>query len=157
MDEYDANPELPVRIDVNPYIAERELILRQLLYLRQDLSELKQIFISSKGLDDLYKNDVKSNAYFLPESPDIDKIKDQVKSIDDAKAFALQDDSVGQVTMDDIEHEVIDRTLRKVKGNRRKAAEILNISENILKKNCNELSIEFLIELIKRSNSLQQI
>ena len=38
-----------------------------------------------------------------------------------------------------------------------KRLKILNISENILKRNCNELSFEFLLEIIKRSNSFQQI
>ena len=44
--------------------------------------------------------------------------------------------------------------LNKLDKNRLK---ILNVSENILKMKCNELTFEFLIELIKRSNSLQQI
>ena len=43
----------------------------------------------------------------------------------EAKVFALQDDSVGQVSMNDLEHEIIERTLKKVNGNRRKASEIL--------------------------------
>jgi len=141
MDEYSSNPELPVKIDMDSDKAERELILRQLLYLRQDLSELKQIFISSKGLDGLYKNDVKSNAYFLPESPNIDEIKNQVKNIDDAKAFALQDDSVGEVSIQDIENEIIERTLIKMKGNRRKTAEALNISERTLYRKIKEYGI----------------
>ena len=34
---------------------------------------------------------------------------------------------------------------------------ILNIAEIMFKKNCNELSLEFLLEFSKRSNSFQQI
>tara|TARA_B100000700_G_C15017929_1_gene844279 strand:+ start:938 stop:1219 length:282 start_codon:yes stop_codon:yes gene_type:complete len=44
--------------------------------------------------------------------------------------------------------------LNKLNQNRLK---ILNISENILKRNCSELSNQFLMEITKRSNSLQQI
>ena len=44
--------------------------------------------------------------------------------------------------------------LNKLSKNRLK---ILNISENLFNKNCNELSFEFLFEITKRSNSLQQI
>jgi len=44
--------------------------------------------------------------------------------------------------------------LNKLNKNRLK---ILNISENMFKLNCNELSIQFLLEITKRSNSLQQI
>ena len=39
----------------------------------------------------------------------------------------------------------------------KKRLKILKISENMFKKNCNELSFEFLFEITKRSNSLQQI
>ena len=51
---------LPAKIDIDSDKAERELILRQLLYLRQDVSELKQMLVAPKDLEDLYENDVKS-------------------------------------------------------------------------------------------------
>ncbi len=44
--------------------------------------------------------------------------------------------------------------LNKLNKNRLK---ILNISENMFQRNCKELSFEFLLEITKRSNSLQQI
>ena len=44
--------------------------------------------------------------------------------------------------------------LNRLNKNRLK---ILDISENMFKRNCNELSFEFLFEITKRSNSLQQI
>ena len=44
--------------------------------------------------------------------------------------------------------------LNKLNQNRLK---ILNISENMLKSNSKGLSFEFLLEITKRSNSLQQI
>ena len=142
MDEYSSNTDLPVKIDLDTDKAERELILRQLLYLRQEMNSLKEIILSSKGLDDLYENDVKSNTYFLPKSTNVEKIKDRVKNIDDAKAFALQDDSVGEVSMQDIEQEIIERTLIKMDGNRRKAAKALNISERTLYRKIKEYGLE---------------
>tara|TARA_Y100001968_G_scaffold170078_1_gene155673 strand:+ start:98 stop:379 length:282 start_codon:yes stop_codon:yes gene_type:complete len=44
--------------------------------------------------------------------------------------------------------------LNKLNKNRLK---ILKISENMFKRNCNELSFELLFEITKRSKSLQQI
>ena len=44
--------------------------------------------------------------------------------------------------------------LNKLNQNRLK---ILNISENMFRKNYNELSFEFLLEITKRSNTFQQI
>ena len=142
INEYSARPDLPVKIDMPPDKIEREMILKQLLYLRQDVNEIKQLFLSSKGLDKVYKNDVKSDTYFLPKDTNLKNIENQISDIGDAKAFALQDDSVGQVSMEDIEHEVIERTLLKVKGNRRKAADILNISERTLYRKIKEYGIE---------------
>ncbi|MBW3041810.1 pilus assembly protein [Prochlorococcus marinus] len=46
------------------------------------------------------------------------------------------------------------KELNKLNINRLK---ILNIAENMFKRNCNELSIEFLLEVTKRSNSFQEI
>jgi len=44
--------------------------------------------------------------------------------------------------------------LNKLNKNRLK---ILSISEKLFKRNCNDLSIEFLLEVTKRANSFQQI
>ena len=44
--------------------------------------------------------------------------------------------------------------LEKLNKNRLK---ILNISQNMFKKNSNDLSFEFLLEITKRSNLIQQI
>ena len=44
--------------------------------------------------------------------------------------------------------------LNKLNKNRLK---ILNVAESMLKKDCNQLSFEFLLEITKRSNSYQQI
>ena len=142
IDEYDSNRDLPVKIDMDSDKIERELILKQLLYLRQDVNDVKQLFLKSKGLEDIYQNDVKSNTYFLPKESNLDKVKEQIQNVDDAKAFALQDDSVGEVTMQDLEHEIIERTLKKVSGNRRKAAKALDISERTLYRKIKEYSIE---------------
>ncbi len=142
VEEYRSNTDLPAKIDMDLDKAERELILRQLLYLRQDVNELKQMIVAPKDLEELYKNDVKSSTYFLPKESNIKPVKKNVGSIDDAKAFALQDESVGEISMQDIEHEIIERTLKKMNGNRRKAAKALNISERTLYRKIKEYGIE---------------
>ena len=142
VEEYHSNTDLPVKIDMESDKAERELILRQLLYLRQDVNELKQMIVAPKDLEELYKNDVKSSTYFLPKDSNIKPVKKNVNSIDYAKAFALQDESVGEISMQDIEHEIIERTLKKMSGNRRKAAKALNISERTLYRKIKEYGIE---------------
>ncbi len=48
----------------------------------------------------------------------------------------------------------LNQELDKLKKNR---LEILNIAESMLKTNSKDLSLEFLLEITKRSNSFQQI
>ena len=46
LDSYQSNPNLPVPVNNESDTIERELILKQLLFLRQDINELKQLFLS---------------------------------------------------------------------------------------------------------------
>ena len=56
------------------------------------------------------------------------------------------------------QNKILSRRLRlELNKLNKKRLKILKISENMFKKNCNELSFEFLFEITKRSNSLQQI
>ena len=48
------NNNLPISLDGDADKLERELILKQLLYLRQDVNELKQILTANKTISCLY-------------------------------------------------------------------------------------------------------
>ncbi len=64
--EFSDNPALPVVVNQHPDQAERELILRQLLFLRQDIEELKlilkdsdfSILNSSKNINENFANKI---------------------------------------------------------------------------------------------------
>ena len=127
------NDSLPVPLDGDSDQLERELILKQLLYLRQDVNELKQIITSGKSLT---SNDKPANpALFLPTSNDennneLNKV--QFSSVEDASISGLKDEAVGEMTMDELEKEAIEKYLKKFKNNRKKTAKALNISERTL-------------------------
>ena len=111
---------------------ERELILKQLLFLRQDINEIKQYLLSNSR--DVTMGETNS-ALFLPtknsESVFL-KNNDDVNLMKDAQLKAIKDDAVGEITMSEIEREVIERCLKQFKGNRRKTANALDISERTL-------------------------
>ena len=48
LDEYQSNPNLPVFVDADSDKVERELILKQLLFLRQDVNEVKQMIMGGR-------------------------------------------------------------------------------------------------------------
>ena len=120
---------------------ERELILKQLLFLRQDMNEIKQYLLSQSS-------DIKINetnpALFLPnknnETAFINS-KDDISIMKDAQLKAIKDDAVGEITMSEIEREVIERCLKQFKGNRRKTANALDISERTLYRKLKEYEI----------------
>ena len=118
---------------------ERELILKQLLFLRQDINEIKQYLLSSSSESEIIKT---NPALFLP----IDKNKSKTVSvgndIKDAQLRAIKDDIVGEITMSEIEREVIERYLKQFKGNRRKTAKALDISERTLYRKIKEYDLQ---------------
>ena len=136
IDIVDENKNLPIHLDNDTDKLERELILKQLLYLRQDVNELKHILTNEdRGQVDL---DPANPALFLP-SKKVQTSSD--RSINDAGVSGLKDDSIGDMTMEEYEREIIDKYLKKFKNNRRKTAQALRISERTLYRKLKEYEI----------------
>ena len=130
------NGSLPVPVNKDSDTIERELILKQLLFLRQDVNELKQLFAAKTG-DGLKNVQPTNNSLFvLPE-----KNKDSMEPLDDGLFKGIKDDVIGEITMNELEKEIIERTLKNFKGNRRKTAKILDISERTLYRKLKEYEI----------------
>ncbi len=139
----DLNMNLPVFIDGESDKIERELILKQLLYLRQDVNEIKQLLLREKT--PVPTNIQPANtALYLPPSDKavVRSIENgEVADIEDGKLKAVRDEAVGEVTITDLEHEMIERTLEKFNHNRRKTARALDISERTLYRKISEYGI----------------
>ena len=102
---------LPVRADKTPDQAEREMIFRTLLALKNEVSEMKEAIL--ERLDGQFIRDA-----HIVEKGD-GPTEESIKGI----AF-----DVG-TSMDEVEREMIFQTLQEAKGNRRKAAQMLGMSE----------------------------
>ena len=137
------NKDLPVSLGQDTDRLERELILKQLLYLRQDINELKSLILKEKyGTNNEPKPS--NPALFLPNhntSKDINLDTDH-KNIKDAGISGLKEEAVGEMTMDELEKEVIEKYLIRFKNNRRKTANALNISERTLYRKLIEYEIK---------------
>lgn len=130
------NDSLPVPVNKDSDSIERELILKQLLFLRQDVNELKQLFASKfeEGISKVQSTN--SSLFVLPE-----KNNDEIQPLDDGLFKGIKDDVIGEITMNELEKEIIERTLKNCKGNRRKTAKILDISERTLYRKLKEYEI----------------
>jgi len=130
------NDSLPVPVNKDSDTIERELILKQLLFLRQDVNELKQLFATKMGDGVTNIQPTNNSLFVLPE-----KNKEGVQTLDDGLFKGIKDDVIGEITMNELEKEIIERTLKNFKGNRRKTAKILDISERTLYRKLKEYEI----------------
>jgi DNA-binding NtrC family response regulator len=140
------NPNLPVIIDDDDDKVERELILRQLLFLRQDVNEIKQLLIN-KDISSENEIQPSNSALYLPPShpsKEIENIKkrDLCDVNHDNENYAINEHALGEASMADVEHEMIERTLEKYKNNRRETAKVLDISERTLYRKINEYGMQ---------------
>ena len=139
INDYNTESSLPVYTNENSDKVERELILKQLLFLRQDVNDLKQI---------LLRNDSELGSKMEPSNPalylpvDSGKNYDNNISIEDGGVKGIKDNAVGELTLEEIEQEIIEKTLKKFNSNRRKTAQVLNISERTLYRKINEYGMD---------------
>ncbi len=131
--DFSDNPALPVLVNRDPDQAERELILRQLLFLRQDIEEMKLLLKesdfsalnSSRNINANFENRIQDNEI---NSPDSDHL--------------IKGEAIGAFNTRDLEKEMIIRTLEHFNNNRRAAAKSLDMSERTLYRKINDYGIE---------------
>jgi len=126
----------PVKLDGNSDKLERELILKQLLFIRQEINDLKQSLLNNLDVDTITPA---NPSLFLP-SEEVNSNKN-IQNIDDAKIKGIKEDAVGEMTMEELEREVIERYLKKFKNNRRKTSQALDISERTLYRKIKEYGL----------------
>ena len=142
LDTYHTNPNLPVFVDADTDKVERELILKQLLFLRQDVNEIKQLMMGGRGVS-VEAVQPSNPALFLPPAgSNIPADSDIHSQVEDGTLHAIQDDVIGEITMSELEQEMIERALEKFRGNRRKTARALDISERTLYRKINDFGIQ---------------
>ena len=112
---------LPVPLNISPDQAEREIILRTLLALKLDISEIKQT------LHNLISGQL-TPAEFQPENRDPLVLPDEKNELRPS-------------TLVGMERELIKETLKRFNGSRRKTARALQVSERTLYRKIREYGI----------------
>ena len=130
------NDNFPVKLEDNSDKLERELILKQLLFIRQDINDLKKSMMNNMDAENINPT---NPSLFLPS----ENAKDNnfLDNIDDAKIKGIKEDAIGEMTMMELEREVIEKYLKKFKNNRRKTAQALDISERTLYRKIKEYGL----------------
>ena len=124
------NRKLPVLLDHSPERAERELILRQLLLLRQDVEDIKEMMTTELQYP---QNDIR----YLPDISARDDMK-----ISNHTNNLIKSEAIGEFKIEEINKEAIERTLKYFNNNRRAAAQALGMSERTLYRKITEFGLE---------------
>ena len=126
------NEALPMLTNQPTDTAERELILRQLFLLRQDVEFLKQLASHAQSpIGNINTRLVDSTETHQPKR----------LIIEDSEYF-IKNSSIGDMTIEDLEKEAIIRTLKFFKNNRRASAKSLGMSERTLYRKINFYGLE---------------
>ena len=117
---------LPVRVNKDSEQVERELILRQLFLLRQDIEEIKN----------------KLSQIDIGDVVTMNKMKDISRYIQGTEAHDIDVEAAAEDrTIQEIEKETIARTLEKYYGSKRKTAQALGMSERTLYRKIKEYDL----------------
>jgi len=132
------NTALPVVVPQPAESAERELILRQLFLLRQDVEFLKQV--ASEG------SSISSHVGVPVISKNSGEVNPSLHIEEDVENF-IKNSAIVDIIMEDLEREVIERTLKYFNNNRRASAKSLNMSERTLYRKIDQYGLERKIKL----------
>ena len=127
------NPALPVVMSQSSDSAERDLILRQLFLLRQDVEFLKQLASQDAPLQ--------SNIRLPLVNQGAGEATPTLHISEDSEYF-IKNSSIGDMTIEDLEREAIERTLKFFNNNRRASAKSLGMSERTLYRKIDQYSLE---------------
>ncbi len=128
-DSKNYDTRFPVKVNKNSEQIERELILRQLFVLRQEVEDIKKML----------EMNINANNFRQNQLMDISNVMKNIHSVTDEKDFI--NDTKEVKTIQEMEKEMIQATLKIFNGNKKKTAKALNIGERTLYRKINEYKL----------------
>ena len=138
--ESESNKHLPIPVKHSPESAERELVLRQLFLLRQDVESIKHM------LGNKIQTHPQGQIEHFPSKEDSINLPGKIEEHD---PFYIKGDAIGDTNLQSMEKELIVRTIKFHNNSRRATAKTLGMSERTLYRKINEYGIG---PKIKREN-----
>lgn len=137
VDDWDneENIHLPVPTHLTPEQAERELLYRTLLSLKQDVTDIKHFLAAKFGINDGIHAQV-AGAGFEKKLQPHKVVETEVYNVDDMLADRET------MTVDEAEKDLIIKALRKYDGKRSLAAKSLGLSERTLYRKIKQYALD---------------
>jgi len=129
-DQTNYDTRFPIRVNKDSETVERELILRQLFVLRQEVEDIKKMLESNINVNNFRQNQLM----------DISNVMKNIQNVTDEKDF--ENDEQETKTMQEMERELIQNTLKVFHGNKKKTAKALKIGERTLYRKINQYDLK---------------
>lgn len=130
--------DLPVIVGNDSSKAEVDLMLRQLFLLKQDTEIIQKLLMSGTISATHSENNINS---INPLEKNLQFPQKSMEIVEEGFRF-IRDDAIGDISIKDLEKELITRTLSFFNNNRRKTAKSLGLSERTLYRKIEEYGLE---------------
>ncbi|RKY55027.1 MAG: sigma-54-dependent Fis family transcriptional regulator [Candidatus Neomarinimicrobiota bacterium] len=132
---------LPMKVSKSVDQAERELILHQILLLRRESHEIKNILSGKFAQTDFEKiQDSDISHHLFPVQKEERFIEEEVKT-EEKENYIINPNILGTVSFEEVERELIEKTLKKFNFKKRQTANSLKISERTLYRKIKEYGL----------------
>ncbi len=135
------SPHLPMKISKSVDQAERELILQQIMMLRQELHEIHDAVAKPVMTQYEPRRELEVSSHIQHASIEEKEVEEQ-ENAEIVSNEIINQEALGKVTLAEVEKELIQRTLKKFNNRKRQAANALQISERTLYRKINEYGLE---------------
>lgn len=132
------SPNLPMKVSKSIDQAERELILHQILLLRRESHEIKNIL--SEKIDRLDFEKMPDSG-ILPHLFPVQKEEKVTEEGEVKENYIINPNMLGTVSFEEVERELIEKTLNKFNFKKRQTANSLKISERTLYRKIKEYGL----------------
>ena len=130
--------DLPVIVGNDSSKAEVDLMLRQLFLLKQDTEIIQKLLMSGTISATHSENNINS---INPLEKNLQFPQKSMEIVEEGFRF-IRDEAIGDISIKDLEKELITRTLSFFNNNRRKTAKSLGLSERTLYRKIEEYGLE---------------
>lgn len=130
--------DLPVIVGIDSSKAEVDLMLRQLFLLKQDTEIIQKLLMSGTISATHSENNINN---MNPLEKNLQFPQKSMEIVEEGFRF-IRDDAIGDISIKDLEKELITRTLSFFNNNRRKTARSLGLSERTLYRKIEEYGLE---------------
>ncbi|MBU4445515.1 sigma-54 dependent transcriptional regulator [bacterium] len=133
---------LPMKISKSIDQAERELILQQILLIRRDINDIKNAVTGdfSSISFDASRGSTEIQRFIAPALDDEESVEEE-SLLEMADDFLVNPNILGKVSLEEVEMELIQKTLKKFNFRKRQTANALKISERTLYRKIKEYGL----------------